>query len=364
VPFLFEELARTAGDGASLVGPEFEFIERLRGAAARPPSSLPLLEYFQLCLAAHWATVATFVPTDVDAKIRGLLWRESRDPDTLHAMCDYALSAARWGLSLVSRRTTTADGSGPVSGHNGEWLSVIAGAHGRFLEQKDQTYADKTAAALDAELAREAAAFRTALSRPGAGLDVLRLAASLTHNCGDLDQGISFWHSAEAAQSSRARFHRLAHENRTPYSGAFQSAARLYKSAMAAEGHRHYPLRAARALRRTPDLLLPLAPFLDDWGALISSHPSLSVADRSEVLAALVSGCGKIPNQFGYFRALAGFATADPRGFDDAASRLPAALRKDLRDLRKRIDVPRISFESMMSKKVATVRYTGSINAV
>ena len=349
-PFLLE------GSGASLFGPEFEFIARLRGAAARPPGSLPLLEYFKLCLAAHWATVATFVPTDVDAKIRGLLWREPRDPDTLHAMCDYALSAARWNLSLVSRRTTTVDSSGPISGHNGEWLSVIAGAHGRFLELKDVTYAEQTAAALDAELARQAAAFRAALSTPGAELDVLRLAASLTHNCGDLDQGISFWHSGETTHRSLVRFHRLAHENRTPYSGTFQAAAGLYKDAMATEGHRHYPLRAVHALRRSADLLLPLGPFLDDWGALVASHPSLSAADRAEVLAALVSGCRKIPNQLGYFRALSGFASAPSAAFEDAAVRLPAALRKELRSLRKRIDVPRISFESMMRKKVACVR--------
>src|SRR5262249_55124255 len=149
---------------------------------------LALPEYFKLCLAAHYASVATFVPTDVDAKIRGLLWRESHDLDTLREMCEYALAADGWDLSLVSRSTASVDGTGPVSGHNGEWLSVVAGAHGRFLELKDAVGAEKTAAALDAELAREATAFRTALSTPGAELDVLRLSASLTHNCGDLDQ--------------------------------------------------------------------------------------------------------------------------------------------------------------------------------
>lgn len=30
--------------------------------------------YFSLCLASHFATVATFVPTDVDSKIRGHCW--------------------------------------------------------------------------------------------------------------------------------------------------------------------------------------------------------------------------------------------------------------------------------------------------
>ncbi len=31
-----------------------------------------LQDYFALCLACHHATVATFVPTDVDTKIRGI----------------------------------------------------------------------------------------------------------------------------------------------------------------------------------------------------------------------------------------------------------------------------------------------------
>jgi hypothetical protein len=42
-----------------------------------------LQDYFAFCLACHDATVATFVPTDVDTKIRGIVWRESRDPNVL-----------------------------------------------------------------------------------------------------------------------------------------------------------------------------------------------------------------------------------------------------------------------------------------
>ena len=140
--------------------------------------SFPPLEYFQLCIAAHWATAGTFVPTDVDTKIRGILWRESPDRDTLRAMCDYALDAARWDLSPVSRRITFVPGFGEISGHNGEWLSVVAGAHGRLAALGDREYAEKTSAAIHAELEREAAGFRAALDSPGAELDALRLAAS------------------------------------------------------------------------------------------------------------------------------------------------------------------------------------------
>ena len=50
--------------------------------------------------------------------------------------------------------------------------------------------------------------------------------------------------------------------------GKFAAAVKLYQSTgMSAEGHRHYPLRPVKALRRSPETLLPLSPFLDDWGA-------------------------------------------------------------------------------------------------
>ena len=267
----------------------------------------------------------------------------------------------------MSRRLTLAKGVGVISGHNGEWLSVLAGAHGRFAILGDSEYAEKTADAMDQELEREAKGFRVALGVAGGELDVLRLAASVTHNCGDLDQGIGGWEDAPAnarLDASRVRFHRLAHENRSPYGGTFPWAARLYRDAMATEGHRNYPLRQVKALRQDADLLLPLGPFLDEWGGIVAKHPKLTGEDRGETVAALVSGCRKVPNQKGYYRALAGFATASPRGFEEAAGTLPASVRKELRDLRKQMDIPRASFESMMRKRVGDLRYTGSSDAV
>ena len=49
-----------------------------------------LQDYFAFCLACHHATVATFVPTDVDTKIRGIVWRESRDLEAIGTLVDDA----------------------------------------------------------------------------------------------------------------------------------------------------------------------------------------------------------------------------------------------------------------------------------
>jgi hypothetical protein len=156
----------------------------------------------------------------------------------------------------------------------------------------------------------------------------------------------------------RQRFGRLAHENREPYESTFQIAARVYRAAMASEGHRHYPLRGPRALRQSPDFLLPLGPFFDDWGTTIGSHSGLTDDDRAEVLAALVTGCRKIPGQRGYYRAIAGMASALGGRIDDIARRMPSTARSDWKDaeLRKQVSVQRVSFESMMKKKLAAAR--------
>ena len=325
--------------------------------AAENPTTEQREDYFALCLACHHATVATFIPTDVDSKIRGHLWQQREDPEALRRMFDFVVHAMMWDISRVSTRATALSGVGPVSGHNGEMLGALAGALGAFLKNGDAEYSEKAAAAVEAELRREAGEFLFVLERVKAGepleLDLLRLAASLTHNAGDLDQGISFWSSRDIYAPYRARFHRLAHENTAAYDHAFQIAAHLYKRILSAEGHRHYPLRDVRALRSSRDFLLPLGPCFDDWGAMLGSHPKLTSDDRSEALAALLSGCRRIPNQVGYFRAISGMAGALGGSLDAIARRMPASLRNELKDseVRKHIALRKISFESGLRKR-------------
>jgi len=309
-------------------------------------------DYFALCLACHHATVATFVPTDVDSKIRGLLWLKTRNVDSLVRMFRAAQRAHRWSLDGISKRATELAGVGPVSGHDGEMLSVYAGALGSFLRVGAADLAREAEETIVAELERQVVEFRYAAKTAGGELNVLRLAASLTHNVGDLDQGISFWPTSEPYRAARARLGRLAHENKTPFEGAYQIAAAIYRRAMSAEGHRHYPLRAVKPLRRSPDYLLPLGPFFDDWGAIIATHPGLALEERAEVMTALVQGCRKIEGQKGYFRALAGFAGAFAGSIDSVLRLMPAGARADWKttEVRRQIAIPRSSFESMMMK--------------
>ena len=65
---------------------------------ARDPSHLRLL------LCAHWATVATFCPTDVDGRIRHTEWQMRRDVEELEAACAVVSEVAALPVYCVSAR--------------------------------------------------------------------------------------------------------------------------------------------------------------------------------------------------------------------------------------------------------------------
>jgi 8-oxo-dGTP pyrophosphatase MutT (NUDIX family) len=294
-----------------------------------------LQDYFALCMACHHATVATFVPTDVDTKIRGIAWRETPDVEVLKPMMRFALGARAWTEEGISTRSTRG-----VSGHNGEHWSAIAGGLGHMLELGDTASAEEAQAAIEAEIVREQAVFDQVAAERDGELDLLRLAMTLAHNRGDLTQGMGFWKKTPVT---------LPLMEHLATRGRFELAVRIYQdTGLSAEGHRHYPLRPVKALRRTPATLLPLCPFLDDWGGVVAK-----LEENHEVLAALVMGCQKLKGQQGYYRAIAGMYAASSGAFDRAASRMPNATQRLLRtaEMRKLIDVPRVSFESMMRKR-------------
>ena len=307
--------------------------ENLLRAGLTPEEQLQ--DYFAFCLACHHATVATFVPTDVDTKIRGIVWRETRDPAVLRPMLRFALASRGWSEDGISIRAVRG-----VSGHNGEQWSAIAAGLGHLLELGDTASADEALAAIEAEIDHEQTVFDAVCAERDAELDLLRLSMTLAHNRGDLTQGMGFW------KRTAANVPLMEHLSGR---GRFALAVRIYQhTGLSAEGHRHYPLRPVKALRRSPATLLPLCPFLDEWGGVVAH-----LEESHEVLAALVVGCQKVQGQQGYYRAIAGMRAASPGAFDRATGRMPNAAQRLLRDasLRKLIDVPRVSFESMMRKR-------------
>jgi hypothetical protein len=327
------------------------FRAQIRDSVESRTDAIPA--YFSLCLACHHATVATFVPTDVDTKIRGLLWRLIKDPARLEPMIDLTEAFCSWDVPSVSRRTVAVEGLGVFAGHHGERLSVLVAALGRCLHLQRADLADRVRTHITAELTRESMGL-SALLKQRNELDVLRMAAVMTHNAGDIDQAISFWPQSPAHTAAATDFRRLAHENVTPWEGAFALAARIYKATLASEGHRNYPLRPVKCLRQSADFLLETAPFLDDWGERVARDSRLTESDRSEVLEALVLGCRKIEGQRGYQRAIIGMLAGLASRSDVIVQGMSARARSEFKsaELRKELAVSRISFESSMKSRL------------
>lgn len=285
-------------------------------------------EYFAMLLAAHHATVGTFVPTDVDTRIRFHHWQEISQREVLVRAVALVDEAAQWDPREVSARTVDLGEAGTLSGHDGEWFAVRAGALGRALQLRADDAVETLTGAIDAELEREANAMRSALQAADA-VRSLAVATTLAHNLGDLSRVVDDWPAKGArADELRAKYTRLGHADVSRYGGAFALAGALNKAVMATENHRYLPLRNARGLRKHRGLLLPFGPWLEAWGKTVARHPSLDRRDRGEVLSALVEGHEGDASQQSWARAIAGLHEAHPGGVEALANEVPARSRK------------------------------------
>ncbi|MBS2019697.1 MAG: hypothetical protein JST00_42940 [Deltaproteobacteria bacterium] len=304
--------------------------------------------YLRLLLAAHFATVATFVPTDVDVRIRHHVWASLEDPSGLEARVAVVDEIASWDARLVSERTVQGSDGKSLSGHDGEWLSVRAGALGRALVLGATAIAEHLAAAIDRELDREQKTLADALARKAPAREALSIATVLAHNLGDLSRVVEQWPNRPELAEHRARYTRLGHE-----SGRFATAGAMNKALMALENHRFLALRKPRALRTARALLLPIGPWFDAWGETIATHEALEPRDRAEVVAALLEIHASSPDQLGCLRAIAGIHRATRGGIELYVDDLPARLRKDaLRGrVREALDVSQAHFEARIQKR-------------
>ncbi len=323
------------------------------------PTPRARTDYFALCLAAHTASVATYVPTDVDAKIRHALWFEGQPDEELERMRDLALYFGAWEVRRISTRVVEVEGCGPVSGHDGERLSVLCGGMMGNLAAGRPEDAARFEQAVDDELAREARAFDALAAVRGRETELCNLATSLTHNVGDVMQGIERKGTKGIGEAQKFRFADLARERFERYGGAFGKAAAIYRDLLASEGHRHYPLREQKLLRASHELLLPLGPFLDAWGAKLARWPRWNAKERASVVGSLLDGCRKVAGQEGYYRALAGFDAAFPGGLEsrELAGEYASAAKRELKDanLRKKLALRRESFESSYAKRARAI---------
>ncbi|MFO0663899.1 MAG: hypothetical protein U0174_08110 [Polyangiaceae bacterium] len=283
-------------------------------------------DYFVFLLAAHFTTVATFCPTDVDVRIRQLEWA-SLEGKRLASAIERVEEVARWDVRPVTARHVVC-GKEVLSGHQGEWFSVMAGALGRALALGDAALVERAQAWIEAELAREAKLVTRARERARTGKgaciqELLSVATTVTHNLGDLSRVVETWRPAHAGSDLGRRYSRLTHEDPSRFAGVFVYAGELNKQFMAKENHRFLPLRSPRALRREREFILPFGPYFYEWGRMIGSTPKLDEGERAEILGALLNMHERRTDEYGCLRAIAGMSATVPGGIERLRRLLP-----------------------------------------
>ena len=290
------------------------------------------VDYFRLCLVAHWATVGSFVPTDVDHQIRHKLWHPRLNDSELAAMVEITLEARTWPYAPLSNRHTVSG----IAGHQGEWLSVAVAAYAATRHRLPDL-ALILREQIEHEVTREAKIYLE-VRKSGDGLELLRASTMIAHNLGDLDRVCEAW--ALPPEDPLVQFaYKAGHEegDARRFNGALSESGRLNKALMSPENHRHLALRTPRALRSSVDFLLPIAPFFDGWGAHLARHPTLGSRDFAEIIDALVIGWEKLkgPDRatitFAYPRAVAGILENFPGGMGALNGILPARVSRDLK---------------------------------
>lgn len=281
-------------------------------------------EYFVFLLAAHFTTVATFCPTDVDVRIRQLEWANLEGKRLARAI-ERVEEVARWDVRPVTARHVVL-GKEVLAGHQGEWLSVMCGALGRALALGDALLIERAKAWIEEELAREAELFKLARKRAkkeASVQELLSVATTVTHNLGDLSRVVETWRPAHAASDLGQRYSRLTHEDPSRFEGVFIDAGDLNKQFMAKENHRFLPLRSPRALRREREFILPFGPYFYDWGRMIGTTPKLNDGERAEILAALLNMHERRTDEHGCLRAIAGMSSTVAGGIEGLRRLLP-----------------------------------------
>jgi hypothetical protein len=300
------------------------------------------IEYFKLCVAAHYTTCATPVPTDVDNQIRFKLWSRSLTAEDRSILLDFVLSAQTWDDSVTSVRWVKSPQSGErLSGHHGEWFSIAVAAYAAHRKQAPEE-ASRVAQAIRAEVKREAQIYAD-LRDAGHGKEMLIAATIVAHNLGDLSRVFEQW-SIEPEDSLRTAVFELGHADKGAPCEArvreglersvvqtLEQAGELNKALMAAENHRFFALRKPKSLRKSPEFLIPNAPFFEEWGARVAKHPLLSERDLAEVVETLVEGWEKLEGTTSYIRALWGIVNAVPGGMKTLTRLIPAKLDRKIK---------------------------------
>lgn len=347
-PWLFQGEIDTTGPKRAYLAKLVFYKKNLKAL-----NHIDLTEYFHLCLAAHWTTAGTFVPTDVDNQIREGLWRHETVGAHLARMTKLTIDSWQWDYEQVTNRKSYNPARGQVmSTHEGTWLSVAIGGYNALIKNKQAQLAQDIADVILAEIDKEEKLL-IELREKRDHINFLRSTALMAHNFGDLDRVMDQW-NMNAEDAFHKRIYKLGHKLNENYSPILVYSGQVSKAFLAQENHRHMSMRQPRALRKSHHFLIPVGPFMDEWGKTLGESKLLSSQEKVEIIAAFLEGFTRQDQAFGYVRAYRGMLHALPEGLESLARDLPIDLYQTLKKSKfaTLAEMPREEFEDMYKQKL------------
>ena len=312
-----------------------------------------LSEYFYLCMAAHWATAGTYVPTNVDNQIREGLWKHKEIGGHIEKMARLTIDSWNWNYEEVTNRKSYNPDQGQVlSTHEGTWLSVAIGAYNALKKNKKETLAKEVSEVILEEINKEEKLL-THLREKRDHINFLRSTALMAHNFGDLDRVIDQWEMPED-DSFRQRIYKLGHQLNDSYTSILCYAGQVNKKFLSVENHRHMSLRQARSLRRSHKFLIPVGPFMEEWGEVLGESQNLTPSEKGEIVISLFEGHKRQDHAYGYPRAFGGILRKLPLGLDTLVAHLPFDLMAEIKKSAffKISEISKEEFETDFKKKL------------
>ncbi len=347
-PYLFQGELVTTGPHNAYLAKLIFYKKNLKALA-----HIDLTEYFHLCLAAHWATAGSFVPTDVDNQIREGLWRHETVGSHIQKMAKLTIESWQWNYEQVTnRKSYHSDQSQVMSTHEGTWLSVAIGAYNALMKNKLPKLAQDVADVILAEIEKEENLLLD-LREKRDHINFLRSTALMAHNFGDLDRVIDQW-KMSPEDPFYQRIYKLGHNLNSQYSPILVYAGQVNKAFLANENHRHMSMRQPRGLRKSHHFLIPVGPFMDQWGQVLGESTLLSDVEKIEIIAAFYDGYTRQDLAYGYARAYRGLIGALPMGLESLERDLPFDFYQTLKKSKftTLAEQPKDEFEAMFKNKL------------
>jgi hypothetical protein len=327
-PFLFKGEVDLSGDKRAYLAKLVFYKKNLNAL-----KHINLYDYFYLCLSAHWATAGTFVPTNVDNQIREGLWRHGEVGGHLDKMCRLTIDSWSWDYGPVTNRKSFNPKNGQVlSTHEGTWLSVAIGAYCALKKNKRTQLADEVAQAILTDIDKEEQLLLE-LRETRDHINFLRTTALMAHNFGDLDRVIDQWEMPED-DPFRLRIYKLGHQLNSSYSPILAYSGQVNKAFLSVENHRHMSMRQPRALRRSSRFLIPVGPFMDEWGKVLGEASDMNLEEKGEIVIALYEGFKRQDHAYGYARTFKGMMDSLPLGLDSLEASIPFDLMREIKKSR------------------------------